>query len=194
VSTDAHDIERFDRRAAGYEREWLQGRFHGPVRRATLDVAAALQPEAHAVLDVGCGTGALLRLIPGVFPGARRAGIDPSAGMIRAADAAGADLVPACAEWIPFPDRSFDLVLSTLSLHHWVVCDQALREIARVLTFGGVVVIADRFLPRRTERLAEDAGLVVADVVPVFSVGPLPVVSALSARRVASAGERQRRQ
>jgi ubiquinone/menaquinone biosynthesis C-methylase UbiE len=177
------DVEHFDRRAAGYEREWLQQRFHSPVRRATLDVAAAMQPDPRAVLDIGCGTGALLRLIPDVFPGARRAGIDPSAAMILEADGAGAEMVQACAEWIPFPDRTFDLVLSTLSLHHWMVRDQAMREIARVLTFGGVLVVADRFLPHRTERLAEDAGLVVADVAPVFSVGPLPVVSALSARR-----------
>jgi ubiquinone/menaquinone biosynthesis C-methylase UbiE len=177
------DVERFDRRAAGYEREWLQERFHAPVRRATLGVAAALQPDPRAVLDVGCGTGALLRLIPDVFPGARRAGIDPSAGMILAADGAGAEMVQACAEWIPFADRTFDLVLSTLSLHHWMVPDQALREIARVMTFGGVLVVADRFLPHRTEQLAEDAGLAVADVATVFSVGPLPVVSALSARR-----------
>jgi len=75
-------------------------------------------------------------------------------------------------------------VLSTLSLHHWLVRDQALREIARVLAFGGLLVLADRFLPHRTERLVEEAGLVVADVAPVFSVGPLPVVTALSARRV----------
>jgi ubiquinone/menaquinone biosynthesis C-methylase UbiE len=178
------DVERFDRRAAGYEREWLQERFHAPVRRATLDVAAVLQPDPRAVLDVGCGTGALLRLIPEVFPGARRAGIDPSAEMILEADGAGAEMVQACAEWIPFPDRTFDLVLSTLSLHHWTVRDQAMREIARVLAPRGVVVIADRFLSHRTERLAEEAGLVVADVATVFSVGPLPIVAALSARRV----------
>jgi ubiquinone/menaquinone biosynthesis C-methylase UbiE len=178
------DVERFDRRAAGYEREWLQERFHAPVRRATLDVAAALQPDPRAVLDVGCGTGALLRLIPEVFPCARRAGIDPSAAMILEADGAGAEMVQACAEWIPFPDRTFDLVLSTLSLHHWMVRDQAMREIARVLAPRGVVVIADRFLSHRTERLAENAGLIVADVVTVFSVGPLPIVAALSARRV----------
>jgi ubiquinone/menaquinone biosynthesis C-methylase UbiE len=178
------DVERFDRRAGGYEREWLQERFHAPVRRATLDVAAALQPDPHAVLDVGCGTGALLRLIPQVFPGAQRAGIDPSAAMLLESEAGGAEMVQACAEWIPFPDRTFDLVLSTLSLHHWVVRDQALREIARVLAPRGVLVISDRFLPHRTERLVEEAGLVVADVATVFSVGPLPIVTALSARRV----------
>jgi ubiquinone/menaquinone biosynthesis C-methylase UbiE len=178
------DVERFDRRAAGYEREWLQERFHAPVRRATLDVAAALQPDPRAVLDVGCGTGALLRLIPEVFPGARRAGIDPSAAMILEADGAGAEMVQACAEWIPFADRTFDLVLSTLSLHHRLVRDQAMREIARVLAPRGVVVIADRLLSHRTERLAEEAGLIVADVATVFSVGPLPIVAALSARRV----------
>jgi ubiquinone/menaquinone biosynthesis C-methylase UbiE len=177
------DVDRFDRRATGYEREWLHERFHDPVRRATLDVAARLQPDANAVLDVGCGTGALLRLVPDRFPGARRAGIDPSAAMIVHADGAGAELVEACAEWIPFPDRTFDLVLSTLSFHHWLDQAQGLREIARVLAPGGLLVLADRLLRGRAEDLVNAAGLAVDDIEPVFSLGPFPVASALSARK-----------
>jgi ubiquinone/menaquinone biosynthesis C-methylase UbiE len=180
------DVERFDQRAAGYEHEWLQERFHGPVRRATLEVAAALQPDPRSVLDVGCGTAALLRLVPEVFPGARRAGIDPSAEMILHADGAGAELVQACAEWIPFAARTFDLVLSTLSIHHWLDRAESFGEIARVLAPGGVVVLADRFLPRETEAQLAAAGLLVGRREPVLSLGPFPIVTALWARQAGS--------
>ena len=67
-------------------------RLLSPLRRASLDVAASLAPDPRALLDVGCGSGALLRLAAGHFPGARRAGIDPSADAILQADGAGAEL------------------------------------------------------------------------------------------------------
>jgi ubiquinone/menaquinone biosynthesis C-methylase UbiE len=180
------DVERFDRRAVGYESEWLQERFHAPVRRATLDVAASLLPDARSVLDVGCGTGALLRLVPRRYPRARRTGIDPSAAMIRHADAAGAELVQACAEWIPFGPRTFDLVLSTLAFHHWFDRDEAISEIARVLAPGGVFLLADRLLPGDAEAHLAAAGLVPGRREPVLSLGPFPIVTALSARQAGS--------
>jgi ubiquinone/menaquinone biosynthesis C-methylase UbiE len=44
---------------------------------------------------------------------------------------------------LPFPDGSFDLVLSTLSLHHWSKPEQAAREMWRVLKDGGEAWIYD---------------------------------------------------
>jgi SAM-dependent methyltransferase len=173
------DVERFNRRAGDYEREWLQPRFFTPVRRATLDVAASLRPDPATVLDVGCGTGALLRLAAERLPGALRVGTDPAARMIACADAGGAELVQAAAERIPFADGSFDLVLSTLSLHHWADRAQGVREIARVLAPGGVVVLADRWLPHRVDGMVAAAGLDVGGRRPVFAVGPMTVVTAL---------------
>lgn len=51
------------------------------------------------------------------------------------------------AESLPFPEASFDFVLSRYSTHHWGDLDAGLREIARVLKPGGAVAIADTVSP-----------------------------------------------
>ena len=49
---------------------------------------------------------------------------------------------------LPFPDGSFDLVVSSLSVHHWDHPDAAVPELARVLRPGGRFVVYDfRFAP-----------------------------------------------
>jgi ubiquinone/menaquinone biosynthesis C-methylase UbiE len=44
---------------------------------------------------------------------------------------------------LPYPDGSFDLIVSSLSLHHWDHSDQAAPELARVLRPGGQVIFYD---------------------------------------------------
>ena len=44
---------------------------------------------------------------------------------------------------LPYPDRSFDLVVSTISMHHWHELEQPLRELYRVLRPGGQLWIYD---------------------------------------------------
>jgi len=52
----------------------------------------------------------------------------------------------AAVEQLPFSDRSFDLVLSTISFHHWADRAAGLREVSRVLRRAGVFILADIFV------------------------------------------------
>lgn len=141
------DVREFNARAARYETDWLGQNFHRPVQRTTLDIAAGLAPNPTAILDVGCGTGALLRLAAQRFPAATRTGIDPAERMIEVATEADptARLHVAPAEQLPFDDGAFDLVLSTNSFHNWSDQATGIAEIGRVLAEDGALVLVDPF-------------------------------------------------
>lgn len=101
------------------------------------------------VLDVGSGAGQLALALAG-RPEVRDAvGIDLSGELVQIAreDAerhgAHAEFYQVDAAEMPFPDASFDVVVSTLSLHHWSDPQGVLREIDRVLVPGGKVLIVD---------------------------------------------------
>jgi ubiquinone/menaquinone biosynthesis C-methylase UbiE len=144
----AHDVHRFDEWAATYERHFFQRLIFDPVHRTLLSIAVSEVPDAHAILDVGCGTGRLLRAAEKAFPQAALVGVDAAEGMVRQAAA----LVPvgsrihfqqAVAERLPFPDGRFDLVFSTLTFHHWSDQRAGIGEVARVMPPGGRWLLAD---------------------------------------------------
>ena len=142
------DVDRFGRWAPSYDRSFLQRTLFGPVQDATIAAAAGHSAQPRAILDVGCGTGQLLRRLAARFPAAELVGADAAAGMIEQAQAAvPADLpvrfVQAFAEELPFPDASFDLVTSTVSFHHWADQRRGLGEVRRVLAPGGLFVLTD---------------------------------------------------
>jgi ubiquinone/menaquinone biosynthesis C-methylase UbiE len=120
------------------------------LRRATL--AAGGVSGGHDLLDVGCGTGALLVAAHEIAaPGARLVGLDRSAAMLAAArrrsDRAGAavELVEGEATRLPFPDACFDVVFLSLVMHY-LSLDQKLSaagEARRVVRPGGTVVVVD---------------------------------------------------
>lgn len=151
---DTHDVRHFERWAGSYEGSWMQRRLFDPVHLATLDVAATL-PAPASVLDVGCGTGRLLRAAASRWPNARLIGVDPAQGMVEAARALtpGADIQRGLAESLPLPDASVDLVVSTLSFHHWADQTAGVREIARALRPGGHFILADFAPPSTLARL-----------------------------------------
>jgi SAM-dependent methyltransferase len=101
--------------------------------------------------DIGCGPGYLAIDLAHMAPGLRVTGVDLSNAMltqaIENATAAGlahqVDCRTGDAAALPFPDASLDLVVSTLSLHHWDDPARVLNEIARVLRPGGAFLVFD---------------------------------------------------
>jgi ubiquinone/menaquinone biosynthesis C-methylase UbiE len=149
--TRDRDIAAFDARAGGYESGWL-GRLHHRIADRTADLALAVAPAPQRVLDVGCGTGYLLRQLAVRCPqAAELAGVDPAPAMTRAARAAAADSrlrwLEGTAEELPFPRGSFDLVVAVTSFDHWASQQAGLAQCARVLVPGGWLVLTDLFSP-----------------------------------------------
>lgn len=101
------------------------------------------------VLDIGCGTGYFTKRAAKVIgEDGRAVGIDPSAPMIDYASrhkTANSEFVVAGAEKIPQPDASFDLVISSIAIHHIPHEHRAaaMAEMHRVLRPGGRLFIAD---------------------------------------------------
>jgi SAM-dependent methyltransferase len=89
----------------------------------------------HAVLDVGCAKGFMLHDFAMALPGLRVAGCDVSDYCLEEAmPSIKAYLTRASAEVLPYPDKSFDLVVAIGSIHNLAPggAERALREIARV--------------------------------------------------------------
>jgi SAM-dependent methyltransferase len=151
VVSRRRDLKAFHDRAPGYEGGIL-GRMHQEIVTSSVDLALRLAPFPQRVLDVGCGTGLLLRELAGRVPHARElTGLDAATGMVDVASArsAGADprisFVRGLAEQLPFGDASFDLVFSTTSFDHWADQAAGLAECRRVLDQGGLLVLTDLF-------------------------------------------------
>ena len=130
------DLEHFDRWALHYDRSWTRPIFFRPVYRKTVRLVTSLALKPRRVLDVGCGTGALCGYLASNSLRPNWSGWYVSTEMIRMAEGSdphGAQLrfLHGKAEELPFHDGSFDLVLSTVSFHHWRDRDRGLREIER---------------------------------------------------------------
>jgi ubiquinone/menaquinone biosynthesis C-methylase UbiE len=94
------------------------------------------------VLDLGCGTGAALRLLADRLPGATTLlGVDPAPAMLRVARERTTDprvrVEQGVAERLPVPDGGLDLIVAVTSFDHWADQRAGLRECARALAGGG---------------------------------------------------------
>ena len=120
-----------------------------------LIAAAGVQP-GQRVLDVGCGTGYFARLLAqAVDPEGLVEGIDPSPEMITYASRKGGrarncHFQVGTAESLDFPAEHFDVVVSSLVMHHLPEDLQvpALREMRRLLRPGGKLLVAEAQIPR----------------------------------------------
>jgi SAM-dependent methyltransferase len=178
---DSH-VEGFSEpNACGYARFVAPG-LRRLYRRVTDDVAAELAARSggasgdrgpdsdrgpggreFAILDIGCGSGDLAALLARRLPEPRIVGLDLSPSMV---DLARRLQTPdgrlrfelGDAASLPFESGAFDLVVSTLSLHHWPNTGAGFSEIRRVLRPGGVALVYDlRLLTVETETLPDVA-------------------------------------
>jgi len=103
------------------------------------------------VLDIGTGPGWLLKELYQVSPKFEITGLDISASMVARArknikQAGLSDVInieQGQADSMPFADSTFDIVVSTGSIHHWKDPTAGLNEVYRVLRHGGFALIYD---------------------------------------------------
>lgn len=130
-----------------FTQRWI---FRESIFKAKMVELARIE-KGHRVLDLGCGTATLTILIKKMHPGAEVVGVDgdPEVLEIARSKAAGAgtDITfdRGMAYQLPYPDNSFDRVLSSLMFHHLIRENKykAMREVLRVLRPGGEFHLAD---------------------------------------------------
>jgi ubiquinone/menaquinone biosynthesis C-methylase UbiE len=145
----------FDRRAGSYE-SGMTSRWRDPVQQASLEALELTSNDR--LLDVGCGTGAASRLA--AQTAAFVTGVDLSPKMIAQANDLGGHLQNvrfevADAERLPFGNGAFTAVLCSNSFHHYPDPAGAVREMARVLSPGGRLVIGDACSDLLAARVAD---------------------------------------
>lgn len=198
---DHHDVAQFNARARDYE-AGPRAIWHSVIVDRSADVALTAVPVPLRVLDVGCGSGALLRQMNARLPNALElVGVDPAIEMVRIARerAEGIErFVQANAEQLPFEDDHFDLIVSTSSFDHWRDQARGLREVARVLHKSGRFVLADLCAgwlsgsheagrartPQAVTEVMTGAGLEIEKTETIYRVVGLPLVRAFTAYKV----------
>ncbi len=111
--------------------------------------------QAKAILEVGCGSGALGLRLKERFQAARNVGLDVSHGLLMKHP-----FLPVLGngQYLPFPSESFDFVAASAALHHIHNLEQTLREMYRVLKRGGHVLFIEPNADHPYRRLVVDGG------------------------------------
>jgi ubiquinone/menaquinone biosynthesis C-methylase UbiE len=144
-------LEGIEDPAAARAYGWIMALPHMVLLRRYIAQRAIAMKCVGAAADVGCGPGDLVIELARLAPGLRVTGVDLSEEMLsqgkeRAAWAGVRGRIKfrqGDADQIPFADGSLDLLVSTLSLHHWSDPVAVFNEIARVLRPGGAFLVFD---------------------------------------------------
>jgi ubiquinone/menaquinone biosynthesis C-methylase UbiE len=175
--------------ATGYDLlawAYLLGR-EGAFRERLIELAGLQAGEA--VLDIGCGTGTLaIAAKRRVGPSGAVYGVDASPPMIARASKKArkvrADVFfeTAIVEALPFPHAHFDVVLSTLMMHHLPrkAREQCVGEIRRVLKPAGRVFVVDFGGPQEKRGLLahfhRHGHVALSDLIQLLSASGLNVI------------------
>lgn len=142
--TEAQVREQYDQLATQYDQRWSR---YVSNTLSFLKTWAQIAPTDR-VLDVACGTGEFERLILKENPAQPMVGVDVSDEMLTIARQklqpySNVRFQHASAAALPFPDASFDTVISANAFHYFDDPNVALQEMKRVLKPNGNLIILD---------------------------------------------------
>ncbi len=126
-----------------YQLNWLQRQWHDRKWKTIKSLVTDDSFRPKTILEVGCSSGHLSNLLSKTFPYAKVTGIDVYKPVIIEAKKRNPKLTfkVADAHRLPFPDRSFDLVVCSETVEHVVDPGQVIHEMTRVLTSRGRALI-----------------------------------------------------
>lgn len=124
----------------GIKKNFFQKIWHG---RKWAILKKMLEADARSILDVGCASGHLTAKVKRLLPNSKVIGLDVSKKFIRYArkNYKGIEFVLADAHNLPFKKTSFDLIIATESLEHFVSPNKVLKEIRRCIKKRGRIII-----------------------------------------------------
>jgi ubiquinone/menaquinone biosynthesis C-methylase UbiE len=158
-----HNIKRFNKWAGSYDTGIVSIFF----KRCNRKVCQLVNlQDGMKVLDVGCGTGSLLKELSRSGKELNLYGIDLSPEMINAArvklkDEKRIELYEKSAADLPFESNFFDYVVCMNSLHHHPDPEKSLTEMTRVLKPGGVMILMDGFVDSTVRKVISRAANVL---------------------------------
>lgn len=156
---EAHEKEQYVFRvfqsiADGYDRanNRISMHLHMRWKEAAVRMSKEENPQMTSVLDLGCGTGDMLKLFSEEIKNAELTGLDFSPGMLREAEKKLAGLknirlIRGNALKLPFESGRFDCVSIAFALRNTADYGRVISEMKRVLRKGGVICCVDSFPP-----------------------------------------------
>lgn len=139
--------DSFDRQASTYDFD-INGKHARTQYNYLLNKLETL--SYHSLLDLGCGTGELLKQIVNQSGEKELYGLDISKNMLKIAEeklAGVVTLVQGDSEYLPFSEGQFDVILCNDSFHHYPNPDKVVKEVYRVLKKGGIFILCDYWKP-----------------------------------------------
>ncbi len=118
--------------------------------------------NAQCILDIGCGRGAITRLLAERYAGSQVVGIDIDEEELAIAEENNTHqsvrFIKGDGRKIPVNDRSLDLALASGVLHHIYDWEKVIGEIGRTLKVNGFFILADMVYPDWVTRIDERSG------------------------------------